>query len=156
MGKNPVVAVVAVIILIVAIVLIAKSMSGGAGGVPGGAGDVFWYDTGSKTLYGAPQDDLPPIKAPSGSDGVIAHVFAKGSCDNASDRFIVYLQKFPNKEAILNANSIETRGPLLAAMLIRRENDADWVEAGSEEGAAIFAEAVAAGTGGVACTEYRK
>ncbi len=155
MGKNPVVAIIAVIILIVAIVLIAKNMSGDSGGVQR-SGDGFWYDTGSKKLFGASSIEMPPIKAPSGSEGVLAYVFAKGSCDNASDRSIVYLEKYPDRDAIMKAASIEDRMPLLAKRLVRRENDADWVEASSEEGAAIIAEGTAARQSGKQCTEYKK
>ena len=153
MGKNPVVAIIAVIILIVAIVMIARSMSGGSGSAD--YGELFWYDTGSKQLYAGPHE-MPPIKAPSGSEGVQAYVFAKSSCDNASDRFIVYLEKFPNKKAIMNASGMEERNALMAKRLIRRENDAEWVEANSDEGAAITAEVMAARETGVLCAEYRK
>jgi len=154
MGKNSVVAIIAVIILIAAIVLIARNMSGGFGSGET-FGHVFWYDTGSKELYGAPAA-LPPITAPSGSEGVTAYVFAKGSCDNAGDRFIVYLEKYPDKEAVMNAPTMVERAPLMEQRLIRREDDADWVEASSDEGVAILAEADAAGQNGVACPEYRK
>jgi len=154
MGKNPVVAIIAVIVLIVAIVMIARSMSGDSGAVQK-VGDVFWYDTGSNQLYGAPMD-IPPLKAPSGSDGVIAYVFAKGSCDNAADRSIAYLETNPDRDAIMNAAGMEERIPLMEQRLVRREGDTEWVEANSDEGAAILAEAAAARQDGVACLEYRK
>ena len=153
MGKNPVVAIIAVIILIVAIVMIFKPSDTG---VVGEAGDAFWYDTGSKELFGA-KHDMPPIKAPSGSEGVSAYVFANGSCDNAADRFIVFLEKFPDKDAIMNATSMEERIPLIEARLVRRENDADWVAANSEEGMAIVAEEKAArDSGATPCVKYTK
>ena len=154
MGKNSVVAIIAVIILIVAIVMIARSMSGGSGSAPA-MGDIFWYDTGSKELYAGPHE-MPPLKAPSGSEGVQAHVFAKGSCDNAGDRFIVYLEKYPDKEAVMNAPTMAERMPLMEQRLVRRENDAEWVEAGSPDGVAILAEADAARQSGTACVEYKK
>ena len=138
MGKNPVVAIVAVIILIVAIIMIAKSMSPGGGGVEQGETRAFWYDTGTNKLYGAPPD-VPPLPAPSGSEGVSAFVFAQGSCDNASDRFIGYLEKFPNRDAIMAAQGAFERMPLMEEALIRGEDDEDWVLKHSPAGADIMA-----------------
>ena len=154
MGKNPVAAIVAVIILIVAVVMIAKSMSGGSA-VQGGDTDAFWYDTGSKELYGGPHD-IPPLKAPSGSDGVRAYVFASTSCDKAGDRFISHLETNPDREAHLNARSIEERVALAGAQMIRREADADWVTADSDEGRAILQETFEAGQNNVPCLKYTK
>ena len=132
MGKNPVVAVIAVIVLIVAVVLIVKNMSGGGPKVQ--VGDVFWYDTGDKKLYPAPQTELPPMTAPSGQEGVMAYVFTEGSCDNANERFIGFLEKHPDKEAFKQAGGLEGRIALLERRLVRRPEDAEWIAAGTPEG----------------------
>ena len=160
MGKNSVVGVIAAIVLIVAIVMVARSMSGSSGEQTVATTDVlttdvFWYDTGSKELYGAPLD-LPPLKAPSGSDGVIAFVFATGSCDNAADRFIACLMTYADREAVMTAADMETRRALMEKRLVRRETDASWVEASSPEGKAILEEADKAQQNGVPCRRYRK
>jgi len=138
MGKNPVVAIIAVIILIVAIVMIFKSMSGPSIDDGGVDPRVTWYDTSTKKLFGAPPD-VPPIEAPSGAEGVLAYMFAEGSCDNAGDRFIGYLEKFPNKDAIMAAQGAFERMPLMEEALVRGENDEDWVRKNSPEGQDVLA-----------------
>ena len=148
MGRNPVVALIAVIILIVAIIMIAKNMSGGGGGVGASETRVFWYDTGTNKLFGAPPN-ISPIEAPSGSNGVSAFVFASGSCDNAGDRFIAYLEMFPNKDAIMAAQGFE-RMPLMEEALVRGVDDEDWVLKNSLEGA----EVMAGGQGLLQCVTY--
>jgi len=145
MGKNPVVAVIAVIVLIVAVVLIIKGMTGSDVG-PGG--DSTWYDTGSGKLYSGPKGVLPPAPAPSGSDGVSAAVFARGSCDNKADRFIAYLTKYTEEgKTQLKAAQAETpvkiekmKAITSEHRLIKREKDTQWVAVGTEEGEAIMAE----------------
>ena len=138
MGKNPVVTLIAVIILIVAIIMIAKSMSRGSGVVVTGDTRATWYDTGTNKLFGAPAA-TPPIKAPSGSDGVQAHMFANGSCDNAGDRFIGYLEMYPNKDAIDQAQGAFERAPLMDEAMVRAEDDEEWVNRNSAEGAQLMA-----------------
>jgi len=158
MGKNPVVAVIAVIVLIVAVVLIVRGMSGPSSTGPAGQGT--WYDTGSNTLYGGQKGVMPPAPAPSGSEGVMATVFAKGSCANKSDRFIGYLSKYTDEGKKLMAaaqaeNPIDTakiQGIMGEHRLVKREGDAEWVAQGSDEGQAIVEEAKA--KGGTLCPRH--
>ena len=145
MGKNPIVAVIAVIILIVAAVMIIKGMTGKTSGP---MGDASWYDTGTGELYAGPEGELPPMAAPSGSEGVLAAVFARGSCESKADRFIGYLSKFTEEgKPLLRAAQAEL--PLeprkMSAItaehrLVKREKDTEWVATGTEEGQAIIAE----------------
>ena len=145
MGKNPIVAVIAVIVLIVAVVLIIKGMTGSSS-VP--VGQSPWYDTGSGELYGGPADVLPPAPAPSGSDGVLATVYAKGSCENKADRFIAYLSKYTEEgkpmvktaQAEVPVDPSKMKSIANEHKLIKREKDTEWVAVGTEEGQAIIAE----------------
>lgn len=143
MGQNPVVAVIAAIVLIVAVVLVIRFVAGGEGG-PTNLSN--WYDIDKKQLYGAPGQDTPPMKAPSGGEGVKARVYANGSCDNKDDRFIGYLEKFSE------ATKAELRGmksPIDHAemarianegKMVKRPEDADWVEGNSDAGLEIQAD----------------
>ena len=150
MGKNPVVAVIAVIVLVVAVILIVKSVT--RRDVPE-AGLATWYDMGSSRLYGAKSEESPPVAAPSGGEGVLAAVYAKGSCDNKADRFIAYLSKYTEEgKTLLKAAEAETRvdiekmGSITSEhRLVKREKDTEWVAIGTEEGQAIMAEAMQSG-----------
>ena len=146
MGKNPIVAVIAVVILIVAAVLIIKNMGGLDTGPTGSS---TWYDTGTGELYGAEAGQIPPMPAPSGKEGVGAAVFADGSCDDKADRFIGFLHKYTDKgkadleatQAKIPVDQAEMTRIAREEKLVKREKDEEWVVAGTEEGAAIIAEA---------------
>ena len=132
MGKNPVVAVIAAIVLVVAVIWIAKSVFNiGTTPTPG---QTFWYDTGSNKLYGVAGNEEPPMPAPSGSEGVRAVVFAKGSCDKASDRYIGYLEKHDDPEAAKAAPTAMEKAQFMAKRDVRLEKGTTWVKADSDEG----------------------
>jgi hypothetical protein len=126
MGKNPAVCVIATIVAVIAIT---------NGCDPAKKQHkrtlTFWYDTGTKQLYSGYNDEVPPMLAPSGAKGVLAAVFTKGSCDKASDRYIGYLEKYADPENTADHPQIQ--------VLIRRENDTEWVEVDSKAGTEILA-----------------
>lgn len=86
--KYPVVAVV------LAVVVVGFAVYRVAGGKRGGSGNLRWfYDVQTGQLFSHDGNALPPIAAPSGGEGVRAHVFTCGNCSNAADRQIAYLEK---------------------------------------------------------------
>jgi hypothetical protein len=93
-NKNPVVGVViAVVVLGIAGVILMRTMGGDG---PGPIEERYYYDLSSGELFA--NDSVPaPIATESGSQAVWAHVFSCGSCDDASQRQVVYLQKFTDE-----------------------------------------------------------
>lgn len=53
----------------------------------------YYVDLNTGSLFTATLQD-PPIPSPSGGNGVLAHVFSCGSCDQESDRFVAYVTTF--------------------------------------------------------------
>ena len=144
MGKNPVVAVIAAIVLIVALIFIFKQMGGG-GGV-GSPQDAYWYDLDTGELFGH-KNVTPPVPAPSGGEGVRAHVYACNDCNDKTDRFISFLEryteegkKFLEKEQAAGTNPM-FRAEALQYSEVRREEDTEWVSgANMEETIAVRAQ----------------
>jgi len=56
----------------------------------------YYFDLQRGELFPSSTQD-PPIPAPSGGAGVLAHVYACGNCDQESDRFIGYLTTFASR-----------------------------------------------------------
>ena len=56
--------------------------------------DVYFMDTADGSLFVGKSDELPPIVAPSGKDGVRAFVFACGDCGDESARFTGWLETY--------------------------------------------------------------
>ena len=136
MGKNPVVAIVAVIIIIVAIIFMFR---GGGTDRSSTIPEANWYDTGTNELYGVASTgiDFPPIPAPSGKDGVIAHVFSCTACTDKGSRFIGYLEKYSDEDKAALADRSGPPGARHAIMnnsLVRGEEDTEWVSKLSPEG----------------------
>lgn len=143
MGKNPVVAVVAVIIIVVAVILMLRSGSGaGTGGA--GATAVPWYDTGTSKLYGQTElSAIPPVKAPSGEEGVRAFVFSCTNCSDKSSQFIAYLEKYAPEaraeyEKLRSSEDMPARAAAQQNTMVRGEDDTEWVERMTDEGQAII------------------
>ena len=139
MGNNPVLVVVAVVILAVAIVLIAWNMGGNP---PPPQGSRSFYDEGTKELYPFAKQEWPPVKAPSGQDGVKAFVYSCTDCEDKSSRFIGYLQKFTpeGKENLLKAfkeNDMNARVIEFERALVRVPDEAQWYEKNTAEGVEI-------------------
>lgn len=54
---------------------------------------VYYYDLKTGELFAAAWQDQPRI-GPSGNAGVVANVYACGTCDDAGRRFVAYLEKY--------------------------------------------------------------
>jgi hypothetical protein len=89
LAGKPIVSVVVVVVLIALSVWITSRQ----GRVVGPT----YYDVQTGELFPYRGEELPPITAPSGGEGVIAHVFACGSCDDEDARFIGYLEKYTDE-----------------------------------------------------------
>jgi WD40 repeat protein len=102
------------------------------------SGLVFWYDEGTKMLFGELPTEYPPIVAPSGAEGVRAYVYTDSTCDDASGRYIGYFEKYPDPKAVAQAVDMISRALLHDQRLLRRPDSAEWVVANSVEGLAIL------------------
>ena len=143
MGKKPVVGVVAAIVLLVALVLIARQLGIGSG-IGGGPEDVFWYDLDKGDLFAHPAT-IEPVTAPSGGEGVRAHVFACTSCDDQDDRFTAYLERYTDEARRILKEEQARNNPMarpmaMAHVLVRRPNDDQWVAATGPQGMQIMQE----------------
>lgn len=120
-----------------------------SGAMPAGtpkADQMWFYDLNNGQLFSA-VDQFPPIASPTGPDakgnpaGVRAYVFSCGSCADPAQRFVGYLETFPDEahqKAVSNFGSYAMVGSdALTGMLVRREADTEWVSPGSEEGAEV-------------------
>ena len=95
LNKNPMIGVgVAVVILVVAGVIVMRST--GIGDSPNILKQRYFYDMTSGDVI--VMDNVPaPVTADSGSTAVWAAVYTCGSCDNESERFVGYLQKYTDQ-----------------------------------------------------------
>lgn len=64
-----------------------------------GGNRVYFLDLQTADLFDAPANSKSPMTAPSGGEGVRAYVFACGSCADASQRFVAYVEKFSEQAA---------------------------------------------------------
>ena len=140
MSKNPLVGVIAAIVLIVAVIFIFKGLGVGGGGL-GSSKDAYWYDMDTGKLFGH-EAVTPPIEAPSGGEGVRAHVFACNNCDDESDRFIGFLERYTDEGKRILKEEQEKGNPMARALALegvelRREKDEAWLPSMGEEGRAL-------------------
>lgn len=91
LGGNPALAVVAVIVIIAAIAL------GFRGSGAGEFAEGFYYDVDANELFTADYAQQPPIPAPSGGQGVRAHVFSCSDCADPASYFIARLEKYSDE-----------------------------------------------------------
>jgi len=99
------------------------------------AGGQYFYDLQDKKLYNEKSGVEAPVKAPSGGEGVLAAVYACGSCDNEADHFIAYLSR--NSDTYMAA--LASREPIPAEVsrqgtLVRATNGSEWFPAPSPQG----------------------
>lgn len=119
-NKNPLVGVVIVVVILVIVVMMIRS-NGPVGENP----LAYYYDLQSGELFVANKDDVPPIEAPSGAgNGVLAAVFACGSCENEADRFVGWVSKYDpqvhEQVRLLNASpmAVDAAGNPIDAMAV--------------------------------------
>jgi hypothetical protein len=92
LNRNPAIGIgIAVVVLIIAAVIFMRST--GVGESAQVIEQRYFYDLTTGELVALPNEPAPVTTA-SGSSAVWANVYACGSCDNESDRFIAYLEKY--------------------------------------------------------------
>lgn len=98
------------------------------------AGNRWFYNLETQKLEAYVTDNFPPVTLPSGAVGVIAQVFACGSCENAADRFIAYLEKYHDNPMPANApTGVSEAGP--GASYVAEVTDPErWYHSASEPG----------------------
>jgi hypothetical protein len=145
MGQNPIVAVTAALVLIGAVIFTIRNLVGNDSPPTTYSN---WYNMKTDTLYGSDANDVAPVTLPSGAEAVKAAVFANGSCDDTKKRFIGYLSKF-TAETKVKFEEAQQQDPIdpmrMKAIsdegqMIKRPDDADWVEGNSNAGFAILDE----------------
>jgi hypothetical protein len=63
------------------------------------AGERWFFNVDTAELTRIATDQTPPIMLPNGHEGVWAHVYACGSCDETDQRIVAYLEKFADQPA---------------------------------------------------------
>ncbi|MFG0249180.1 MAG: hypothetical protein ACF8OB_09865 [Phycisphaeraceae bacterium JB051] len=141
--NSAVVTIIAVVLLLVSLGVIIMTLT------PQRAArvvDVYFMDTSDGALFIDKSDQLPPIVAPSGKDGVRAFVFSCGDCGDESSRFIGWLETYTPeaKKAIetpaegpeggMDNYEVVENGHLVAAP----NSNGQWVMANSEPGFKIM------------------
>lgn len=133
-----------------AVLVLAVSLWRMLGGGGGAKPDGRWYlDLNTGELFAYRGYELPPIPAPSGGEGVLAHVYACGDCGDPAQRVIVALEKYsPEGKAALTGpvqppprteEMVGRSAPLPSHMLRAGDNpDAPWVSFDSAQGRSLL------------------
>lgn len=138
------VVIAAAVLLVLGVVLLARR-GGDTGGVRG-AKQVWFYDLGNGELYARPPFTLPPETAPSGGQGVKAHVYTCGTCSPA-DRFVVYLETYSDadRKRLDDARARDDADlPEIMPVIARPPEagaDPQWLSMNRPEGMALYREA---------------
>jgi hypothetical protein len=86
----------AAVLLVVAALLTLRALRGDR--IEGKAPETVWfYDLQNGELFTAATQTIPPAGTPAdpdSTDGVRAHVFTCGSCDDESEREVLYLEMY--------------------------------------------------------------
>jgi len=117
---------------------------------------VWFYDLNRQSLFAAPDDQLPPIKAPSQGKketelkGVRAYAFYYNDQEDKTKEFVGYLENYTKEarqahEKLTSAQGNERAvllGRINEGRLVRRLEDAEWVAAHSPKGLKVMREAM--------------
>jgi hypothetical protein len=128
----------AVVVLLIALGIVFYTTGVFGGAEQGtGTGHFYFYDVEANTLFSAETSQIPPIKAPSGGEGVLAQVYCCGDC---SDHFITRLEKYTPA----GKRGMENNGPVSPGdKLVRSpEPGSEWVPANSSQGERVIEAAV--------------
>jgi hypothetical protein len=113
---------------------------------------VWYYDVGNGAVFAARSAE-PPIHAPSGQDGVIAHVFSCGNCAVGSEHVIAYLEtdspdyhqaavKVVNAGQLINPQrgleAFQLSSQVGGRLVAKPESPLSWTSRNSEDGQTII------------------
>lgn len=106
---------------------------------PGTSSKFYYYDMKTQELFVDEADLVPPIKAPSGGEGVLAQVYACGDC--SGELVVGILKKYTPKakQAIENGLPPDPQGELIRLA----DPDSKWAPVDSSAGKAYRLESVA-------------
>lgn len=149
LSNNPAMGVVVTVVLIgVAVALVLAR--GSTGPQQYAENGTYYMDMTSGDLFVAGADATPPVAAPSGGDGVRAHVYSCSSCSE-SNREVLYIEKLTDKARTLTASDdAEDAKPLTPMQMAQVQTgilvatpatggtEPNWVSASSEEGMALI------------------
>ncbi|HCD32286.1 MAG TPA: hypothetical protein DER01_07745 [Phycisphaerales bacterium] len=106
--------------------------------------DVYFMDTADGSIYVDKSDQLPPVTAPSGKDGVRAFVFSCGDCGDESSRFVGWLETYTHeaKKAIMTPvaadNGVDNYELIENGHMVADPASKKWVKVNSEAGFKIM------------------
>ena len=107
--------------------------------------DVFFMDTADGSLFIDKSDQLPPITAPSGMQGVRAFVFACGDCGDEANRFVGWLETYtPEAKKAIETPAVGPEGGMdnyeviENGHLVASPKSKQWMMANSEQGFKIM------------------
>ncbi|MEM9348526.1 MAG: hypothetical protein AAGB26_18305 [Planctomycetota bacterium] len=127
-------------IFLIAIIIAGISLMSSGGGEPETTSRFYYYDMQTGELFVDEANLIPPIKAPSGGEGVIAEVYSCGDCEG--EKFVGLLRKYSDaaKEAMEKELPPDTKG-----ILVRLAGaHSRWVPEDSKAGQEMRASSVAA------------
>lgn len=144
--KNPAVgAGIAVVLVVLAVFVFARSRPKA---VTSGR---WYYDLTARQLVAFDaKGQMPPVKLPSGNEGVMAHVFSCGKC-NSQEQFIGYLESLTEEGRRIRQDPVMPDRPvdLMVGQVIARPPTGDeeirWIPAGSDAAPAIMRAATCPG-----------
>lgn len=101
---------------------------------------LYYYDMKTGKLFAADKDLIPPIKAPSGGEGVVADVYDCDECDG-EDQYIALLKKYSPKarKAVEKGLPPDPNGELVRLPI----ENSKWVPADSKQGQKLRLKAAA-------------
>lgn len=116
-------AVLALVVIAVAGTIIVRSQQGSTVVAPDQA---YFYSLQSGELFSSSYDNLPPVQAPNGGEGVRAYVYSCATCD-VQNQFTAYLETYP----------AEAKAKLKAAKASKNYNEAGEIMTATRQIAAL-------------------
>ncbi|MCC6580693.1 MAG: hypothetical protein IT440_09640 [Phycisphaeraceae bacterium] len=115
--------------------------------------DAYYYDMERGELFTAPGGQITPIRMDD-RQGVLAMVFACGSCENAGQRFVAWLEMHnPQTIERLRQHKLDDGKMMMSleesngGVLIKRERDATWTSRASLQGRQLMLDSQRCGDG---------
>lgn len=132
LNDNPQVTVAVTLVVVVGALMVMAIQFRGAG--TSAAREVYFWDVQADEAYVAPEDAVPPIEAPSGGEGVRAHLYTCGEC--VAEQWFGYLETYTPEAR----RQYETAGevPTGDQQRVRALDGERWVDFTSTEGQRIL------------------
>lgn len=104
-------------------------------GTPAEVDEVYFWDLGTEEAFAGPTGAIPPIEAPSGDEGVHAHLLTCGEC--TPDQWFGYLEKYSDSAKRMYEEQEDLPGAD-DDILVRALHGERWVSATSRAGEQIL------------------